>query len=149
MASGQRMVREIIYYFKSNTPLFFFFLEQELFMKRMKEVGVDGQWGIFSMTIPGEEYIFMVFFFPLSISSGRVGYQCSNFYRFLIQQGIVKDPNYVMDDKGKVHYLFSKGVRRTASRVASGDFPDGSGGGGEGGSERESPPKKRPTKKKR
>lgn len=29
------------------------FAEQALFFKRMKEVGVDGQWGIFSITIPG------------------------------------------------------------------------------------------------
>lgn len=38
--------------------------ERELFFKRVKEIGVNGQWGIFSMVIPG-----------------RVGYQCSNFYR--------------------------------------------------------------------
>ena len=40
--------------------------EQTLFYKRMEEVGVSGKWGIFSMVIPG-----------------RVGYQCSNFYRYL------------------------------------------------------------------
>lgn len=34
--------------------------EDELFMKRLREFGADGQWGIFSMTIPG-----------------RVGYQVS------------------------------------------------------------------------
>lgn len=39
--------------------------ERELFFKRMEEVGVSGKWGLFSMTIPG-----------------RVGYQCSNFYRY-------------------------------------------------------------------
>lgn len=39
--------------------------EKKLFFDRMKEVGVNGQWGIFSMAIPG-----------------RVGYQCSNFYRY-------------------------------------------------------------------
>lgn len=94
-------------------------------MQRMKEVGVDGNWGVFSMTIPG-----------------RVGYQCSNFYRFLIQQGKIKDPNYVMDEKGKVHYLFSKGVRKTAQRVASGDFPDQR-------PPAESPPKKRAPKRKK
>ena len=38
--------------------------EKDLFFKRMKEVGVNHKWGIFSMSIPG-----------------RVGYQCSNFYR--------------------------------------------------------------------
>ena len=35
--------------------------EDELFMRRLKEFGADGQWGIFSMTIPG-----------------RVGYQVSD-----------------------------------------------------------------------
>lgn len=35
--------------------------EHEMFMKRLAEVGADGQWGIFSMTIPG-----------------RVGYQVKN-----------------------------------------------------------------------
>lgn len=35
--------------------------EHELFMKRLNECGADGQWGIFSMTIPG-----------------RVGYQVNN-----------------------------------------------------------------------
>ena len=40
--------------------------EQELFYKRMAEVGVSGKWGLFAMTIPG-----------------RVGYQCSNFYRYV------------------------------------------------------------------
>lgn len=70
-----------------------------------------------------------------------MGYQCSNFYRFLIQQGKIKDPNYVMDDKGKVHYLFSKGVRKTAQRVASGDFPDQQ--------RSESPPKKKQAKRKK
>lgn len=27
--------------------------EEELFFKRLKEIGADGQWGIFSMAIPG------------------------------------------------------------------------------------------------
>jgi hypothetical protein len=67
--------------------------EKELFFKRIEEVGVNGQWGIFSITIPG-----------------RVGYQCSNFYRHLIQTGKIKDDNYVIDENGKAHYLFSKGI---------------------------------------
>ena len=41
--------------------------EKELFMKRKAEIGIDGQWGIFSMAIPG-----------------RVGYQCANFYRHAV-----------------------------------------------------------------
>jgi len=67
--------------------------EKELFFKRMKEIGVNGQWGIFSTVIPG-----------------RVGYQCSNFYRQLVESGEVNDPNYVLDDSGKAHFLFSKGI---------------------------------------
>ncbi|CAG8648911.1 10394_t:CDS:10 [Acaulospora morrowiae] len=70
--------------------------EEELFFQRLKEIGSDGQWGIFSMTIPG-----------------RVGYQCSNFYRLLIETGRVKDPNYVLDEKGKAHYLFSTKNKKT------------------------------------
>ncbi|KAF0384656.1 Homeodomain-like DNA binding domain-containing transcription factor [Gigaspora margarita] len=73
--------------------------EEELFfsrLKEMKETGADGQWGIFSMAIPG-----------------RVGYQCSNFYRLLIETGRIKDPNYVLDDKGKAHYLFSTTNKKT------------------------------------
>lgn len=67
--------------------------ERALFFQRVEEIGVNGQWGIFSMVIPG-----------------RVGYQCSNFYRHLVETGQVVDPNYVIDEKGKAHYLFSKGI---------------------------------------
>lgn len=34
--------------------------------------------------------------------------QCSNFYRLLVETGEIKDPNYVLDEKGKAHYLFDK-----------------------------------------
>ena len=64
--------------------------ERDLFFRRLKELGANGQWGIFSMTIPG-----------------RVGYQCSNFYRHLVAHGEVDDSNYYVDERGKVHYLFS------------------------------------------
>ncbi|KAI9298416.1 hypothetical protein K502DRAFT_286516 [Neoconidiobolus thromboides FSU 785] len=63
--------------------------ERKLFFDRLKEVGANGQWGLFSMTIPG-----------------RVGYQCSNFYRLLVKNKEVNDPNYVVEN-GKVRYLFS------------------------------------------
>ncbi|ORX46959.1 hypothetical protein DM01DRAFT_1339275 [Hesseltinella vesiculosa] len=69
--------------------------EKEMFFKRLNDIGANGQWGIFAMTIPG-----------------RVGYQCSNFYRLLVETGQVNDPNYVLDEKGKAHYLFDK---KTAS----------------------------------
>ncbi|KAL7315224.1 hypothetical protein PS15m_006701 [Mucor circinelloides] len=65
--------------------------EQALFHKRLAEVGSKGQWGIFAMKIPG-----------------RVGYQCSNYYRLLIETNQIQDPNYVLDEHGKAHYLFDK-----------------------------------------
>ncbi|KAG2225928.1 hypothetical protein INT45_006624 [Circinella minor] len=65
--------------------------EKQLFFKRLQDVGANGQWGLFSTAIPG-----------------RVGYQCSNFYRLLIESGQLQDPNYVVDEKGKAHYLFDK-----------------------------------------
>ena len=37
---------------------------------------------------------------------GRVGYQCSNFYRQLIKDGEIKDENYQLDSKGKLVFLF-------------------------------------------
>ncbi len=79
--------------------------EKDLFFKRLEEVGADGQWGIFSMAIPG-----------------RVGYQCSNFYRHLIKTGEIVDPNYTIDEKGELRYLFGKkdggeGVVRSFART--------------------------------
>eukprot|EP00824_Muranothrix_gubernata_P008773 TRINITY_DN21317_c0_g1_i4.p1 TRINITY_DN21317_c0_g1~~TRINITY_DN21317_c0_g1_i4.p1 ORF type:complete len:609 (+),score=130.18 TRINITY_DN21317_c0_g1_i4:95-1828(+) len=76
--------------------------EERLFFKRCNELYgpgelPNGQWGIFSQTIPG-----------------RVGYQCSNFYRALIKCGRVVDPSYFLDERGNVHYIFKKGgVART------------------------------------
>ncbi|KAI9474683.1 hypothetical protein BX667DRAFT_470091 [Coemansia mojavensis] len=64
--------------------------EQRLFHARLKEIGANGQWGIFSMTIPG-----------------RVGYQCSNYYRYLVENRLIHDPNYVLDPQGKARYLFT------------------------------------------
>ncbi|KAJ1950085.1 hypothetical protein EC988_004519, partial [Linderina pennispora] len=77
--------------------------EQKLFHQRLKEIGANGQWGVFSMTIPG-----------------RVGYQCSNYYRYLVENRLIHDPNYVLDEKGKAHYLFTtkkKNPDGTAMRV--------------------------------
>jgi hypothetical protein len=64
-------------------------VERVLFFERMKTFPVNQQWGIFSMTIPG-----------------RVGYQCSNYYRRLVETGELHDPNYELDEKGKAHYKF-------------------------------------------
>merc|ERR1712130_143903 len=48
-----------------------------MFMERVKELGVNMHWGTFSMKIPG-----------------RVGYQCSNYWRQMMKDEWVKDPNY-------------------------------------------------------
>ena len=76
--------------------------EEKEFFERMKQVPVNSQWGIFSMTIPG-----------------RVGYQCSNFYRFLIKQGRIKDDNYFYDSKGKLCYRRGKNRDGPDSGTAS------------------------------
>ncbi|OBZ88189.1 hypothetical protein A0J61_03758 [Choanephora cucurbitarum] len=65
--------------------------EHALFLKRLAEHGANSQWGIFSIAIPG-----------------RVGYQCSNYYRQMIKKRQIHDPNYIIDTEGNVHYLFDK-----------------------------------------
>lgn len=66
--------------------------EKKQFLARLEELGgANGQWGIFSMAI-----------------AGRVGYQCSNYYRGCIKNGSIVDPNYLVDEKGALHYLFGK-----------------------------------------
>ena len=37
---------------------------------------------------------------------GRVGYQCSNYYRQLIKEGVIHDDNYTFDDSGKLVFKF-------------------------------------------
>eukprot|EP01137_Pigoraptor_chileana_P035033 Opistho-2@28467 len=109
--------------------------EHDLFLARLAEIGADGQWGLFAMKIPG-----------------RVGYQCSNYYRTLIQNGKIKDENYVLDDKGKAHYLFSTkkpgGSKeiRTFSRKGNGSDEDD---GGEPKKRRSSSGSKPKSKKRR
>eukprot|EP01083_Nonionella_stella_P037521 102291_1 len=61
--------------------------EGEFFMKRLEEVGPDCGWGIFAMGIPG-----------------RVGYQCSNYYRQSIQEGKIHDDRYWQDSNGKLRF---------------------------------------------
>ena len=82
-------------------------------MKRLAEVGANGQWGIFSQSLPG-----------------RVGYQCSNYYRLLLQKGALKDDNYFIDEKGKAHYLFS--TKKNADGTPRVDESEGQEGEGEG-----------------
>mmetsp|Transcript_44328 Transcript_44328/g.73351 ORF Transcript_44328/g.73351 Transcript_44328/m.73351 type:complete len:411 (+) Transcript_44328:1-1233(+) len=60
--------------------------EHKLFMQRVLEIGANDSWGIFSKKIPG-----------------RVGYQCSNYWRGLVKDGDVRDPNYWYDGK-KLHF---------------------------------------------
>ncbi|KAI8057224.1 hypothetical protein BDF22DRAFT_670182 [Syncephalis plumigaleata] len=83
--------------------------EQKLFHQRLKEMGANGQWGVFSIAIPG-----------------RVGYQCSNYYRQLVETNKIQDPNYVLDDKGKAHYLFSTKDGRKTFRTHCKHRRDGS-----------------------
>eukprot|EP01122_Echinamoeba_exundans_P010684 TRINITY_DN4054_c0_g1_i2.p1 TRINITY_DN4054_c0_g1~~TRINITY_DN4054_c0_g1_i2.p1 ORF type:complete len:711 (-),score=177.41 TRINITY_DN4054_c0_g1_i2:1487-3619(-) len=78
--------------------------EKKAFFKRMAEVGVNGQWGIFAKEI-----------------HGRVGYQCANFYRQLIESGEIKDDRYVVDESGKAHFLFSKGIIKKGKNKGGGD----------------------------
>jgi len=60
--------------------------EHKIFMTRLRELGANNKWGIFSMKVPG-----------------RVGYQCSNYYRDLVKKKIILDPNYHWDGK-KLHF---------------------------------------------
>jgi hypothetical protein len=67
--------------------------EKQRFMDKLHEVRgdrttVDGKWGLFSMAVPG-----------------RVGYQCSNFYRQLIAAGEIEDSSYTWGADGKLHHV--------------------------------------------
>ncbi|EAX88286.1 hypothetical protein TVAG_132910 [Trichomonas vaginalis G3] len=67
--------------------------EKKIFLKRVEEFKdkttgtITGEWGLFSRALPG-----------------RVGYQCSNFYRKLINSGELYDPKYVRSDDGMIHH---------------------------------------------
>lgn len=68
--------------------------EEKIFVQRLKyfreELGIkDGLWGYFAV--------------PLE---GRVGYQCSNYYRKMIQDGKIRDDNYEVMPDGKLRYTF-------------------------------------------
>eukprot|EP01088_Endostelium_zonatum_P017154 TRINITY_DN4918_c0_g1_i1.p1 TRINITY_DN4918_c0_g1~~TRINITY_DN4918_c0_g1_i1.p1 ORF type:complete len:782 (-),score=272.51 TRINITY_DN4918_c0_g1_i1:8-2353(-) len=63
--------------------------EKELFLKRIEEFeqngwGVGKHWGLFAQGLPG-----------------RVGYQCANYYRKLVSEGIRLDERYEKKDGGK------------------------------------------------
>jgi len=77
--------------------------------KRFKELiskGVNYRWGMFSMEFPG-----------------RVGYQCSNFYRQLVTSGEIVDPNYVVDAvTGKLTFKrLGTGKRKGSTTVKVGE----------------------------
>jgi hypothetical protein len=72
--------------------------EKALFFERMKVHRPSTSWGIFSQAIPG-----------------RVGYQCANFYRRLIETGEIVDENYYLDENGKAHFKTAKYWRRVAA----------------------------------
>lgn len=57
----------------------------------------DGLWGLFSVPI-----------------RGRLGYQCSNYYRLLIQEGRVQDDRYEIMEDGKLRFKH----RAKASKVS-------------------------------
>lgn len=66
--------------------------EKRAFIKRLNQIRgdkdtIDGKWGIFSLGVPG-----------------RVGYQCSNFYRLLIANGEITDSRYIIGHDGKLHH---------------------------------------------
>jgi hypothetical protein len=72
--------------------------EKKLFLDKLKANPVDGQWGVFSREIPG-----------------RVGYQCANFYRMLLEQGELTDPRYVIS-RGKAKYIGKKEQQPVSSK---------------------------------
>merc|ERR1719295_842941 len=65
--------------------------EHKAFMERVMEHGVNCQWGMFSKTI-----------------TGRVGYQCSNYWRQMMKDGWVKDPNYWIRSDGSFQFKRAK-----------------------------------------
>jgi hypothetical protein len=67
--------------------------EKEKFLQKIAEVRgnsdtFEGKWGLFSLAVPG-----------------RVGYQCSNFYRLLLTNGELTDSRYIYGEDGRLHYL--------------------------------------------
>lgn len=92
--------------------------EREMFLSRMQEVGVNGQWGIFAKEI-----------------YGRVGYQCANFYRQMIENSEIEDPRYTIDENGKAHFLFSKRKGKSSSSTPSDATPQSNSPSGTGDDE--------------
>jgi hypothetical protein len=85
--------------------------EHERFMELIKD-GVDYHWGMLSIKMPG-----------------RVGYQCSNYYRKLVAEAKIVDPNYVVDEKGKLTFVRNGQTKRYRPSSGSGG-EEGVGGSG-------------------
>lgn len=50
---------------------------------------------------------------------GRVGYQCSNYYRQLIREGVIIDDYYYINDKNMLSFKFkSQGAGKSKKRAA-------------------------------
>jgi hypothetical protein len=107
-AWSNRLKNENQYYYRFNEPGEpqaegkWTSAQHQLFMETLESVrsGAAGypmyQWGSFSKNIPG-----------------RVGYQCSNYYRTLIKNGDVVDSNYMVDESGQMRFNFkNKGFER-------------------------------------
>ncbi len=62
--------------------------ETALFIATAKKFGVGDKWGLFSSHIPK-----------------RVGYQCSAYYRELIEAGLIADPRFRLTRAGKAVYV--------------------------------------------
>jgi len=83
----------------------------EAFMARYKEFVREGwiigtAWGLFSKAVPG-----------------FVGYQCANYYRKLVKDGLLKDKSYTTDEKGELKKLqraSSKGGNETLNNQLNG-----------------------------
>merc|ERR1719233_480603 len=56
--------------------------EHKRFMQVLMEKGANKNWGLFSINV-----------------KGRVGYQCSNYYRLLVKHIKIWDPNYWYDER--------------------------------------------------
>jgi hypothetical protein len=89
--------------------------EHDRFIELIKD-GVDYRWGILSMNVPG-----------------RVGYQCSNYYRLLIEKGAITDPNYQLIEtvnaktgkpEKKLKFTRPKNHKTTRPSNISGEYSD-------------------------
>lgn len=72
--------------------------------EKWKEDGnkIGTNWGLFSRGI-----------------AGRVGYQCANYYRVLLKDGIFEDEQYVKDESGNFRFVSKKGSKSSSSTTES------------------------------